>query len=70
MSMTYYERILSILTESDITIEEMLIKLDLEYSKLTYVIDGLKKGISYGTIIKNANYKEKRLWLGHKYHKI
>lgn len=61
---TYYERVYAQLTTPK-TIPDLIDELGLPSGKQIYVIDGIKKGITLGTIEKISTSGEKRLWLGH-----
>ncbi len=68
MSKTYYDNILENLsTENPIEIEELMQNMNIPSHKISYVIDGIKKGIKNNTILKISNPTEKRLYLGHSY---
>jgi hypothetical protein len=64
---TYYDKVLEQLDNVPITIEELIIKMNLPKTKQTYIIDAIKKGISKKTMIQIPNKDEKRLYLGHTY---
>jgi hypothetical protein len=66
---TYYDKVLEQLDNYPITIEELIIKMNLPKTKQIYIIDAIKKGISKRTMIQVLNKDEKRLYLGHTYMK-
>lgn len=65
---TFETRILHALQQGGImTTDDILVAIDEPATKLTYAIDGLKKGIAKGLVQKIETPGEKRLWAGHRY---
>jgi hypothetical protein len=68
MSKTYYSKVLDHLSENPITIEELIVLMNVPSTKQTYIIDAIKKGLDLNTITQIKNPLEtKRLYLGHTY---
>ena len=66
---TYADKIICVLKNNNkpLQIEEIMEYMNIEPSKLPYIIDGLKSLIAKGVVQKNENINEKRLYLGHTY---
>jgi hypothetical protein len=65
---SYYNNVIDNLSNKNpIDIETLMQKMNIHSSKLTYIIDAIKKGINENTILKISNPTEKRLYLGHSY---
>lgn len=68
-STTFASRIHQALVETGrpTTTDELLDMLREPSYKINYIIDGLKKEIERGNVVRIENPKEKRLWAGHFY---
>ncbi len=65
---SYYNNVIDNLSNKNpIDIETLMQKMNIHSSKLTYIIDAIRKGINENTILKISNPTEKRLYLGHSY---
>ena len=65
--MTYLSDILEVLTNEPTTIETIIKEIGAPKTKLVYVIDAIKKGISKELIRIHRNPDEKRKYKGHCY---
>ena len=67
--MTYYDRIIEVLSEVNqpIELDSIMNRMEIAKHKQIYVIAGLKKGIIIGTIIKHETPNIKTKYAGHRY---
>ena len=67
--LSYVDKIIEVFKKYGeyLDIDEIMQHMNVENTKLTYIIYAIKKLISNGIIIKITNTTEKRLFLGHKY---
>ena len=65
--MTYLQKILSVLSESPVTIDFLFEALDIPNSKMTYVIEALKKGMQQNKIKQILQENIKNKYYGHLY---
>ena len=63
--MTYLQRILSVLTESPVSIDFLFEVLNIPDSKMIYVIEALKKGIQQNKIKQIFQENVKNKYYGH-----